>query len=210
MKKLGSKRLKDNAAVERFGTIAVLLIALFSPCCFPIFAFVLSAIGLGSFELFGGWTMWIFQAMVLVAVLGFYLSFRKNNFPLPLIISILSAGMVFYGYHVDHTDHWIFWLYAGMSGLLLATGVNYWRNKKYPVCDTCGIYDGKKVVLNATLTCPNCGVKTTEIMPTDACQYFYECPQCKQILKPKQGDCCVYCSYANVQCPPIQAAGICC
>jgi len=29
-------------------------------------------------------------------------------------------------------------------------------------------------------------------MRTDACQYFYECENCLQILKPKTGDCCVY------------------
>jgi len=41
-------------------------------------------------------------------------------------------------------------------------------------------------------------------MPTDACQYFYECTTCKMLLKPKHGDCCVFCSYGSVPCPPIQ------
>lgn len=27
----------------------------------------------------------------------------------------------------------------------------------------------------STLTCPQCGHKATETMPTDACQYFYDC-----------------------------------
>ena len=60
------------------------------------------------------------------------------------------------------------------------------------------------VVLQSTLTCPNCGHQKEETMPTDSCQYFYECVNCKQVLKPKQGDCCVYCSYGTVKCPPIQ------
>ena len=50
--------------------------------------------------------------------------------------------------------------------------------------------------LRSTLTCPECGGRTTETMPTDACQY----------LKPNAGDCCVYCSYADVPCPPVQEA----
>jgi hypothetical protein len=54
------------------------------------------------------------------------------------------------------------------------------------------------------LTCPNCGHAKTEIMPTDACQWFYECEGCLAILRPKAGDCCVYCSYGTVPCPPIQ------
>ena len=34
-------------------------------------------------------------------------------------------------------------------------------------------------------------------MPTEACQFFYECTHCKKILRPKPGDCCVYCSYGD-------------
>ncbi len=67
-----------------------------------------------------------------------------------------------------------------------------------------------EVILQSTITCPNCGHRKEEIMPTDACQYFYECKNCKQFLKPKQGDCCIYCSYGNVPCPPIQQAKKCC
>ena len=44
----------------------------------------------------------------------------------------------------------------------------------------------------------------TEAMPTDAFQYFYDCGGCGAVLKPKPGDCCVYCSYGDVPCPPIQ------
>ncbi len=56
----------------------------------------------------------------------------------------------------------------------------------------------------STLTCPNCGKASTETMPTDACQYFYDCRHCSAVLKPLAGDCCVYCSYGDVPCPPIQ------
>jgi len=58
--------------------------------------------------------------------------------------------------------------------------------------------------LQSTITCPKCNHQTTEQMPTDYCQYFWDCPQCKNKLKPKEGDCCVYCSYGTVKCPPIQ------
>jgi hypothetical protein len=47
-------------------------------------------------------------------------------------------------------------------------------------------------------------------MPTDACQYFYECTHCKTLLRPKPGDCCVFCSYGSVVCPPIQEKRGCC
>jgi len=43
-------------------------------------------------------------------------------------------------------------------------------------------------------------------MPIDACQYFYDCVGCGAVLKPLKGDCCVFCSYGTVPCPPIQEA----
>ena len=58
--------------------------------------------------------------------------------------------------------------------------------------------------LESVIKCPECGFEKEEIMPTDSCQFFYECENCKAMLKPKQGDCCVFCSYGSVKCPPIQ------
>ena len=60
------------------------------------------------------------------------------------------------------------------------------------------------VLRESTVTCPLCGATTIETMPTNACQYFYECAGCGTLLKPKPGDCCVFCSYGTVPCPPIQ------
>ena len=64
--------------------------------------------------------------------------------------------------------------------------------------------------LTSNLTCPECGHTTAEVMPTDACQWFYDCPHCAAVLKPKSGDCCVFCSYGDVKCPPIQEGSSCC
>lgn len=66
------------------------------------------------------------------------------------------------------------------------------------------------ITLTSTLTCPECEAATTAEMPTDACQYFWECPSCGTVLKPKAGDCCVWCSYGTVSCPPVQAGDGCC
>ncbi len=61
-----------------------------------------------------------------------------------------------------------------------------------------------EITLQSTITCPKCGYQKQETMPTDACQYFYECENCYEVLKPKSGDCCVYCSYGTKACPPVQ------
>ncbi|MEZ4809083.1 MAG: hypothetical protein DSY83_04070 [Flavobacteriia bacterium] len=64
--------------------------------------------------------------------------------------------------------------------------------------------------LYSTITCPHCGNSKEEKMPTESCQFFYECENCGSILRPKNGDCCVYCSFGSVACPPIQATSGCC
>ena len=66
------------------------------------------------------------------------------------------------------------------------------------------------ITLTSVITCPDCGLSKSEQMPTDACQWFYECTGCSTVLRPKKGDCCVYCSYGTVACPPIQDGSGCC
>ena len=61
------------------------------------------------------------------------------------------------------------------------------------------------ILLESKLTCPERGHVKTETMPSDACQWFYECESCREVLKPKAGDCCVFCSYGSVPCPSRQA-----
>ena len=67
-----------------------------------------------------------------------------------------------------------------------------------------------QIKLTSHIVCPLCRHEETETMPTDACQYFYDCKGCREVLKPKQVDCCVYCSYGDTACPPIQAGDACC
>lgn len=194
-----------NIKLDRIGTIGIFVTAMLSPCCFPLFAFVLSALGLGSFELFGGWTMYIFEGLVFLSLIGFYLSYRKHKNIFPLLIGIISLGLVIYAYYLDKSDNWTFLLYAGMFTLLIATGLNYYITRKQKLaCSTCSVIDGKTIELQSVITCPHCGHKKAEIMPTDACQFFYECENCKKVIKPKEGDCCVYCSYGTVKCPSKQ------
>lgn len=66
------------------------------------------------------------------------------------------------------------------------------------------------LILESALTCPRCGHVSVSAMPIDACVYFYECPKCNALLSPKTGDCCVFCSYGSVKCPPVQKARGCC
>ena len=66
------------------------------------------------------------------------------------------------------------------------------------------------IVVESLLTCPHCGHCRLEVMPTAACQFFYECETCKTLLRPKPGDCCVFCSYGSIPCLPVQSHRGCC
>jgi hypothetical protein len=61
-----------------------------------------------------------------------------------------------------------------------------------------------EIKYKSTITCHDCGYQKEETMPEDSCQFFYECENCKTILKPRQGDCCVFCSYGSLLCPSVQ------
>lgn len=192
--------MKLTSNIDKLGLIGIILTVFFSPCCFPLFAFGASALGLGSFELFGGWTMWVLQAMVLVSLIGLVISYRKHRCLYPLLVAFPSMLIMFSGFYLITEDYWIYFIYAGMSGLFVATIWNYRRNKLHQ----------PKTKLESIITCPDCGFSKKETMSTNSCQYFYDCQQCKTVLKAKEGDCCVYCSYGTEKCPPMQTGEGCC
>jgi hypothetical protein len=55
--------------------------------------------------------------------------------------------------------------------------------------------------VESVITCPKCQHKKKEAMPQDRCMFFYECTACHTVLRPKAGDCCVFCSYGSTGCP---------
>jgi hypothetical protein len=65
----------------------------------------------------------------------------------------------------------------------------------------------RKPIYFSTLTCPHCHRRSHDQMPSNASVYFYYCLRCNQRIKPKPGTCCVYCSYGDIPCPPVQRHG---
>ena len=96
------------------------------------------------------------------------------------------------------------------SGVFMAIGVGLLGFGIYQFIAKRNISKSKESILQSVITCPQCGHQKKETMPTDACQFFYECEKCKIILRPTGQDCCVYCSYGTVACPPIQLNQDCC
>ena len=190
--------------IDKIGTIGIFLTALLSPCCFPLFAVIASTLGLGTFEPFGGWTMYVFQFLVLISLIGFVIAYLNHKAKTPLVIGIISSSLIFFTFYIDFNQNIIF---AGMLGLLIGTILNYRANKK---CNACRVIDEKDIELKSMITCPECGFQKQEMMPRDSCQFFYECTNCKKVVRPKKGDCCVFCSYGSIKCPSIQKNANCC
>ena len=93
---------------------------------------------------------------------------------------------------------------SGISKIITCNTIPHSSNGIDITALICKTIDRKQIELKSTITCPHCRHMKGETMPTDACQYFYECENCKKIVKPKEGDCCVYCSYGTVKCPSKQ------
>lgn len=62
-----------------------------------------------------------------------------------------------------------------------------------------------EIIALSRVTCPGCNYSEEIAMPTDYCQFFHECSRCGTLLKAKEDSCCIFCSYGDVPCPPVQA-----
>jgi len=200
--------MTGKAYIDKFATTSLFITAIFSPCCFPLYGFALSALGLGSVELFGGFTWYIFQGLIVLALFGQYWSYKKHKDILPLLIAVTSSLLILGSYYISFSLPLI---YSGMFGLLMATIINHFSKRKAKSCPNCvSTPDDNILIFQSTITCPHCGHSKKETMPHDSCQFFYECENCKTVLKPNKGDCCVYCSFGTAKCPSIQAGVSCC
>lgn len=194
------KSSRALSALDKFGAVGALLAAAAAPCCFPLLAALGAALGLGALQAWRGYMDYAIQVFVLISAVGSAFAFRQHRRAWPLGIGLMSAAMVFFAFYASYHVEFI---YAGLFGLAVSAVWNIVAKRQASSC--C-----QRIELQSTITCPHCGHQKQETMPTDACVHFYECLNCHAMLRPKPGDCCVFCSYATVKCPPIQSGGNCC
>jgi hypothetical protein len=177
--------------LEKFGSIGAVAAAAACPICFPKLALVGAFFGLGVLSAFEYQLLIAAQALVALAVAGHVLSYlgHRNRWLLGAVV--LSGAAVFAGLYFAGSELLV---YAGLAGLVAASTADLWRRHRTE----------RRPVLDSEITCPECGLRRKETMPKDACQFFYECRGCGKLLRPKAGDCCVFCSYGSVKCPPVQ------
>lgn len=190
--------MKITRNLDKIGFFGAVLAAAMAPCCFPLLGVIGTALGLGAMERFAPQLQYAVQILVVVAWVGAFVAYREHRLFPPLALASIGTVLCFVHYHLYFSEPLIYAAFAA----LITSGIwnTILRMKKSP----------KEPVLESTITCPHCGHQETEQMPTDACQFFWDCPKCGEKLKPKKGDCCVFCSYGSVPCPPIQLNSGCC
>lgn len=185
-------------SLDKIGAVGAVLAAAAAPCCFPLLAAVGSLLGLSVLNPFVGYMAYVMQSLALLSLAGNYLAWRRHGKWMPLAIGGVGVALVFVGYYSNLPTELV---YAGLALLVMAAILNVVAPRAVGGC--CAAKPDN-TVLKSMLTCPQCGFQKEEMMPTDSCQFFYECTNCHAMLKPKKGDCCVFCSYGTVKCPPKQ------
>lgn len=175
------------------GSVAAALGASLAPCCFPLLGLFPALTGWGAWE---AGSPWITQGSAAIALIGFWLGRHRFAGAVSLLFGLTGAGLILVAYH---TIFAAFLVYGGLA-LLVMGAVGPWAYRLL-------MRFLKLPILRSVLTCPACGTRQTETMPTDACLFFWDCPKCGARMRPSSGDCCVFCSYGTVPCPSIQLGG---
>lgn len=185
---------------DKIGAVGAILAAAAAPCCFPLLAAIGAALGLSALQSWRGYMDYAIQGFALVSLVGNVFAYRQQRRIWSMAIALVGTAAIFFAFYVNYQ---VVLIYAGLAGLAVAAAWNLIAKRNTGAC--CN-----PVELQSTITCPHCGHQKAETMPTDACLYFYECEGCHAKLRPKSGDCCVFCSYGSVKCPPMQTGDSCC
>jgi hypothetical protein len=108
-----------------------------------------------------GWVLLCFKILVFIALVGNILSFSRHRRVLLLIFAAISPTIIFSLLYVRFNQPL---LYVRLCGLALELHCK-------PAVRSTRSQVGYDL--------PHCSFAKEESMPTDACQFFYECKNCK-------------------------------
>lgn len=187
------------SSLDRVGSAGALIAALVAPCCLPLFGAISGALGVTALGVSEPAVFYILQAFALLSLTGLTFAARRHHSLGPLLLGGASALALLLTFNTRLSAPVV---YLGLAGLCAASILNYFLLHG---CKS----EATGVTLHSVITCPNCGHRSQETMPTNACLFFYDCAACGTRLKPKPGHCCVFCSYGSVPCPSIQSGSFC-
>lgn len=182
-------------------TVGTVISAASCPACFPALAGLGAAAGLTVFSGYEGLVIGrVMPLLAGIALLSQLAGWWVHRQWARSLTGAIGPALVLVGIELYLGTPWG----SGMfyAGVVLMAGMSI-RDLLSPAPRDCG--GSCAVESTSVITCPHCGHAKEESMPTDTCVYFYECEECGALLRPRRGDCCVFCSYGDRKCPPMQA-----
>ena len=117
--------------LDKIGAIGAVLAAAAAPCCFPLLAGAGAALGLGALQSLRGYMDYTIQAMVVLALMGDFIAYRRHRQRGPLAAGIAAAAFVLIAYHVYY--HVVF-VYTGLVALTVAAVWNVVATHRHAAC----------------------------------------------------------------------------
>jgi len=119
--------------IEQSASVGILVTAMACPVCWPLFALAGSSLGLGILAPWEGILMnYVFPPLVMLGAVGSIVSFKSHRKVIPLVVGLLSAAIILFGFYVGWQ---LVLMYIGIFGMLLASVLSYLEiRKKNEIC----------------------------------------------------------------------------
>lgn len=116
---------------------AILAIILGVLCPLCLIAPLIITAGFGSvLALVAPWFAPVLLVLVSVSLIGFFLSYRTHRNPLPLILTVIAGGFMYYGRYINYNNTLA---YIGGGLLIMAIGLDWWVRRNNKECVECKV-----------------------------------------------------------------------
>ena len=117
--------------LEKFGSFGAIIAAAACPICFPKLAFLGTVFGLGVLAPFETAFFYAVQILVVMAVVGHFVSYKRHQNETIVLLASLSAVLLFLSLYLLGSE---FLSYVGFGGLIVATVWLGFENRRCVVC----------------------------------------------------------------------------
>lgn len=117
--------------LEKSGTLGAVISAAACPVCFPKLALVGAMLGLGVLAPFEGYFVSILQILVIAALVGQIMAYRRYRNPYLPGLATIGALCVLVAYHLYFSELLV---YTGLTALAAASIWLAFESRRCPVC----------------------------------------------------------------------------
>lgn len=121
--------------LDKIGASGTIVAAFGMSCCLPLFAAVGSALGLSFLAQYEAQMNYLMQVAVVLAIAGTIWAYRTHKNILPVVLAILSGGLIVYAVNTDMSSTLI---YSGLAGLVATAILNAVFARRCGNCKTGG------------------------------------------------------------------------